>query len=298
MPAHYFAGVDVGGTNIKAVLLDSGGKKVKSFKIPSKAKNKKALVKKILRAIVSVSHGKRISAIGIALAGTLDRKKEFAEKTPNARLLNGVRIGKIAGKKFRVPVFLENDAKAAAFAESRMGAGRRAKRLLLLTLGTGIGSGIVINGKLLPGAIELGHTVIEPRGHRCGCGKKGCLEAMANARFIERTARELSRKNKTTLKKFDALSVQHAAEKGDYAASQTYRMLAENLGRGIKKICKKIKPDLIVLAGGIANAKMIYPIAKKKYSGKAKIVHTKLGDFCGAMGAALLAIHKGGRKCD
>ena len=120
---------------------------------------------------------------------------------------------------------------------------------------------------------------------------------MANARFIERTARALSRGRKTIMKKFDALSVQHAAEKGDAAAHQTYNEMAENLGIGLAKICGRINPDLIVLAGGISNAKMIYAPAMKKMkqlsakqnAGNVKILHTKIGYLAGAIGAALLA---------
>ncbi len=297
----YFVGLDIGGTNIKAVLLDKRKKQLRSLKMPTQAKKgKKKIIQNILGAIATVSEGKKTSAIGIAIAGTLDEKKLFLERSPNLRALERIKLKKTMQKKFRVPVFLENDAKAAAFAESRIGAGKKAKRLVMLTIGTGIGSGIVIDGKLFPGATELGHTIIDKNGYKCACGNKGCLEAMANAAFIERTAKELARSHKTILKKFDPISVQHAAEKSDFVGKQTYKKLAENLGIGLANISNIVNPDLIVLSGGISNAKMIYPILRKKMkqltvsqtAKQAKLVHTKLGDFCGAIGAAMIAMEQ------
>ncbi len=296
----YFVGLDIGGTNTKAILLNSQKKTVRSIKMPTKAKKSKKLLKSILEAIAVVSKGKKISAIGIALAGTLNEKKSFVERAANLHQLERIKIKKIVQKKFRVPTILENDAKAAAFAESRVGERKKAKRLVLLTLGTGIGSGIIIDGKLFSGATEAGHMTIDKHGYKCGCGNNGCLEAMANAAFIKKTAKQFASKHKTILKKFDPLSVQHAAEQHDKVAMQTYKQMAENLGIGLANICNIINPDLIVLAGGISNAKMIYPIATKKMKQLAvkqttehtKIVHTKLGDFCGAIGAALIAKEK------
>lgn len=309
----YFVGLDIGGTNTKAILLNSQKKQTRndflpaffrkrllnSLKMPTRAKDgKKKLVKRILNTISAVSEGKKINAIGIALAGTLDKKKELVERASNLKALEKIKLKKIVEKKFRVPSFLENDAKAAAFAESRVGKGKKAKRLVLLTLGTGIGSGIIIGRELFSGATEAGHMIIDKHGYKCGCGNFGCLEAMANAAFIKKTAKALARKHKTILKKFDPLSIQHAAEQHDWVAMQTYRQMAENLGIGLANICNIINPDLIVLAGGISNAKVIYPILRKKMKQLAvkqttkqtKIIHTKIGNFAGAIGAALIAM--------
>lgn len=301
----YFVGIDVGGTNIKAVLLDGNKKQLRALAMPTQVKKGKAkAAKNILEAASLVSEGKKISAIGLGLAGLVDAERGMLVSAPNLRALEKVKLKAIIKKKFRVPVIVENDANAAAYAESRIGAGTKCENLVLLTLGTGIGSGIIINRKLFVGAThsaaEIGHAIIDAHGYKCNCGNFGCLEAMANARFIERKAKELARKHKTTLKKFDPLSVQIAAQKGDFVARETYRQLAENLGIGLANICNFLNPDIIVLAGGIAKAKIIYPIAIKKMRQCAfrqstehvKVCQTRIGYFAGAVGAALLAMEK------
>jgi glucokinase len=212
-----------------------------------------------------------------------------------------IQIAKILQKKFRIPIIIENDAKAAAFAESKLCAeNKKIETLVLLTLGTGIGSGIVFNGKLFHGATELGHMIIEENNSKCGCGKCGCFETIANASFLSQTAKALEKKQKTGLKKFDGLSLQKAASKGNKNAKLAYKKMAENLGIGLANVCNMLNPDKIVLAGGLANEKTIFPIARKrmvslsirKNKEKCKLEKTKIGLFAGAIGAALLAMEK------
>lgn len=301
----YFVGLDVGGTNTKAVLLNERKKVLASIAMPTPTKKgKKAAVQNILKAIQAISKGKKIAAIGIGAAGAVDEKNSMLENAPNLRVMEKVPIKKIVAREFRVPVVVENDANTAALAESKLGAGKKAKIMVLLTLGTGLGSGIVVDGKLFVGsthaAAQFGHTIIDRNGYKCACGNNGCFEAMASAPFIKRRAKELARKRKTVLKKFDPISVEIAAKCGDAVAKQTYRELAENLGIGMANICNILNPDIIVLVGGIAKAKSIYPIAIKKMKQLAfkqstehvKVCQTKLGYFAGAIGAALVAMEK------
>ncbi len=301
-----FVGIDVGGTNIKAVLLDEKKKQTRSVTLPTQANSgKKAIAKNILRAATIVAAGKKVSAIGIALAGAVNAEKGMLVDAPNLREFEKFPIKRILQKRFRVPTVVENDANAAAFAESQIGCGKKSKILVLLTLGTGMGCGIIIGGKLFTGAThsaaEFGHTIIDSRGYKCKCGNFGCLEAMANARFLERKAKELIAKGKKSpLKRFDALSIQLAAEKGDAVAKLAYKEFAENLGIGLANICNIFNPDLIVLSGGIARAKTIFPVATKKMKQLAfrqnaehvKVCSAKAGYFAGATGAALLAMQK------
>lgn len=300
----YFVGLDIGGTNTKAVLLGSDKKQLAAKTIPTHAKNRKRALKNFISAIKNVSKGKKIRAIGIAIAGAVDEKKGMLVNAPNLRALEKLPIAKAVEKEFNVPALVENDANAAAFAESELGAGKKSKILVLLTLGTGIGSGIILSKKLFTGAThsgaEIGHMIIDKHGYKCACGNRGCFEAMANAAFIKRRAKELSRKRKTILKKFDPFSVQMAAAKGDPVARQTYKEFAENLGIGLANTCNIFNPDLIVLSGGISKAKIIYPTATKKMkqlafkqnSAHVKVLHSKAGYFAGAIGAALLAMRE------
>lgn len=294
----YFLGIDVGGTNIKAVLLNEKNTVIRSFKAPTQARKGKAkIIRNIETAALLLSVGKNISGIGIAIAGKQNKNHSTLLASPNIKCLAHAQLKKILSKKLKAKIVLENDAKAAAFAESKLGAGKHAKRLVLLTLGTGIGAGVVINEKLIPEATEFGHIVIDPKGYKCGCGKRGCLEAMANARFLELTARKLAKENKKKLKAFDPVSLQCEAECGNKIAIETYNQMAENLAVGIAIICKKVNPEIVVLAGGLSKAPMIFAPATKKLKellGKKspKIVKSKIGYFAGAIGAALLTMKK------
>ncbi len=291
-------GIDIGGSNIKFVLLQIKRNKEKGIKIlkkkriltPKKKSKIIEVLKRELKNFISEMKNSKIEGIGIAIASPLDKKGDLILEPPNIPCLKNCRLAKIFKKDFRdIPIISENDVNCFTLAEALIGAGKEAEIVFGITLGSGIGGGIVVNGKIYRGAFgsagEVGHTIIKFDGPKCKCGNLGCLEEYCSIRFFER--------KKTTPKQLEK-----RIEKGDKSALKIFKEYGKNLGIGLSNIINFLDPEIIVIGGGISKAhkfflaetkreiqkRVISPLSKKNV----KIRISKFRDFTGAVGAALL----------
>ncbi len=296
----YIIGLDIGGTKIAAGTVDSSGKIVKKITIPTEAgRGKKIILKNILTAASKVWLP-GVSAIGVAIAGQCDFRRGVFLFGPNfQKNFKNINIGKFLSKEFRVPVCLDNDARAFTLAESIYGAGRGYKNIVGLTLGTGIGGGIVINGNILRGknntAGEFGHMTIDAASpYRCSCGKAGHFEALASGTALVNFYKKLSGKN------LDAIKIEKKLIAGDGRAKKAFSLLSKYLGLGLASLTQLLDPEIIVLGGGFSNAPGLLSATLREFKKaviykslkKTKIIKAKLGRNAGIVGAALVARKK------
>jgi glucokinase len=310
----YIIGIDIGGTIIKGGLFSTEGRLVQVASIETQAYQGTEKALSNLLSLVNSLQEKRGSAIGMGVAGVLDIKKERLLQSPNLKNLENVNLKDFLVEAVQLPVYLENDANAAALGEKWAGAGREFENFLLITLGTGIGSGLVLRGNLWSGengkAGEFGHMIIEPGGVACACGKKGCLEAYSSGEAISRMAREelqggacSSLKNLSggDFEKIDAEMVYHAAQNGDTVAIEVYRLAARCLAVGIANVNNLLDIHHVILGGGVSKAfnlfapvlieevkKQVFHISQDRIA----IVPSQLGNEAGIYGAAYLALKK------
>lgn len=317
--SEFTAGVDIGGTHIKIVLLDSGGNLVAQGKIETDAgRGPGPALERLMQEVKSLLASRNIMqgemrALGIGAAGPLDTARGVVVQAPNLPGWEGTPINEILNRGLEIPVFLENDANLAAFGEHRLGAGRGSDSLICLTLGTGIGGGIIIDGEILSGALgagaEPGHITIEQGGARCACGNRGCLEAMASATAVARMAVETIQEGRGKIiselaggavERVDAETVHKAALKGDADAVEILEKAGRSLGVGIAAMINIFAPRTVVLGGGLMEAgRFILEPAKEEALGRAlksftqgiSIVPAMLGSSAGAIGAACYAGH-------
>lgn len=292
----YIIGVDVGGTNIKGVLIDQKGKVIeKIIKKTSQTKIREEIVL-FIEEIIEKSKIKRrkIKGIGIGFPGIIDKKRERIDVLPNIKKFRDNDIKKYLESKTGFKIRIENDSNCAVLAESILGIGKDYENVIGLSIGTGIGGGIVINKKIYTGnraAGEFGHLIIEENGRLCSCGNKGCLEEYISKKGIIKNAKQagLSEKGK------DLYELYELAKKGNKKALKVFRESGVYLGKGLAQITKVLDPEIIVINGGIANSgEFIFPYAEKEmkkrvfFKTDCKIKKGKLKDFAGAVGAACL----------
>ena len=310
----YIIGIDIGGTIIKGAVFSTEGRLVQASSIETQAyQGTEKALSNLLSLVNSLQEkGGRCSAIGIGVAGVLDAKKERLLQSPNLKNLENVNLKSFLAEAVQLPVYLENDANAAALGEQWAGAGRDIENFLLITLGTGIGSGLVLNGDLWTGengkAGEFGHMIVEQGGEPCACGKKGCLEAYSSGEAISRMAREAlqseacsSLKNLSggDLDHIDAEMVYHAAQNGDTVAIEVYRRAARYLAIGIANVNNLLDIHHVILGGGVSKAfnlfaaVLIEEVKKQVFhisQDRIVIVPSQLGSEAGIYGAAYLAL--------
>ncbi|OGD39461.1 hypothetical protein A3A25_02075 [Candidatus Azambacteria bacterium RIFCSPLOWO2_01_FULL_46_26] len=277
-------GVDVGGSKINAMLFDLRKNEIVRRQTIATPKKKKKLLNQLIQLIENVIAGvpkSRIAGIGLGIAGEIDFQKGILLNSPNLKFLNGTRPARTVEKYFKLKTGMDNDANCFALAEARLGAGRSFKNVVGITLGTGVGGGIVINGSLYHGAFgsagEVGWMILD--GTRT-------FEDLASEKFIKSISHE------------SPINLEAKARRGDKKALKVYETLGTNLGLGIANIVNVMDPELIILGGGLASAAGLFlPQARKmakKYiisplsRRKLKIVLAKLGKNAGAVGAALL----------
>ena len=271
--ARFCIGIDLGGTFIKAALLDDALTPAAQHSAPTPTDGgadavidamAEAAETLLARAGVAKTD---VAGVGIGSPGPLDLDAGVVIGMPNIPGFENVPIRDRLARLIERPAVLENDANAAALGEFLVGSGRDGRDMVLLTLGTGIGSGIVIDGKLLHGAhgmgAEVGHMIIDAGGRPCGCGQRGCLERYASAthlaaharRLIEEDGRESALATLLSEKgSFDARDVQHAAGEGDRLAKEVWAEAVECLAVACVNLARVLDPELIVLGGGMAKA--------------------------------------------
>ena len=245
----YVVGVDLGGTNIKAGLVRNG-KILSKVSIKTQAnKGEKAVINNIIKAINSVKTNK-VKAVGIGSPGPLNYKTGVILKTPNLPFRN-THLKTILQKRLKLKVKIDNDAKCFVLSEALYGAGKGYNTVVGLTLGTGVGGGIVINKKIFHGRLnagEYGHATINFDGYKSRCGNNGCLETYVSARGILRKAGLKGIRIKSPLELYES------ANRGNKKAIETFEEIGFYLGVGVTNIILSFDPDVVVLGGDISNS--------------------------------------------
>jgi len=272
MADKFYIGVDLGGTNIKAGVVAEDATVLCKTSTPTEAdRGAGHIIDKICRVIETLRADCRldpasIGGVGIGTPGTLDIRAGMVHLAPNMPLWRNVPVVDLVSKKTALKVVLENDANAAAFGEFWAGAGRGVSSLVMVTLGTGIGAGIIANGRLIHGdtdcAAELGHMIIEINGRQCACGNLGCLESYASAVSLVRRFQEaVAAGDDSSLaaavragRPIEARDVCDAALAGDPLANRIFRETGVYLGIGIINILHMINPARVLISGGLIKA--------------------------------------------
>ncbi|MCX5687660.1 MAG: ROK family protein [Candidatus Omnitrophica bacterium] len=294
----YTIGIDFGATFVKMGLVDDFGKvyfrrKIETVLSASRASLIDAIICNI-RDIIEIS-GKSVSGIGIGVPGPVDSKKGVVHYFPNIKGWEGVRLKSILEKKLGLRVELDNDVNAMTLGEFVFGAGKNCNNLVCLTLGTGVGGGIIIDGKLYRGgsmcAGEIGHMPINETGPKCNCGGIACLERyIGNKYILERAKKTFG--NNVTLEALTSL-----AKFGNKKAITIWSDVAQKLSVALTEVINLLNPDKIVIGGGVGKAgelilsplrKQIKVRAMKDQAVHVKIIAAKLGADAGIIGASLL----------
>jgi glucokinase len=286
-------GVDLGGTKILAGAIDVEGQVLERNEVPTPTSSQEELLQGIAAAIEPLA-GDGVGAIGLGIPSVLDRRTGRALGSINIPLTD-FSLNDLLGERFGVPIAVENDANVAALAEWRLGAGKGAENLVLLTLGTGVGGGVIMDGALYRGWAELGHTVVVADGPPCQgtCTGRGHLEAVASGSAADRAAEKLWGEGA------NAELLVGRAEEGDPAALEALAGIGHLLGAAIGSFINIFAPELTIVGGGfgIAASDYLFPsayeIAKREALEPARagirIVKAELGSDAGLIGAGLLA---------
>jgi len=304
----YYIAVDIGGTQLRAALYPEGEQKAVSQKrIPTQARDQSA-VDRLLELIKTVlpAHGK-VKAIGMAAPGPLNPKTGILYAAPNIPGWVNLPLAQIVQDRFKIPTLLGNDANLAAMGEWKFGAGRGYQHLLYMTVSTGIGGGVIEDGKLLLGykglAAEIGHITVDPSGPLCGCGQRGHLEALASGTAIARYVTEqLARGVPSSMAELSTVSardVSLAAEQGDPLAREALARAGGYLGRAIADFLHLLNPQIVIIGGGVSRsgkylldplreAIAAYVISPEYLHGLV-VTTASLGDDAGLLGALALA---------
>ncbi|GHJ29006.1 MULTISPECIES: ROK family glucokinase [Streptomyces] len=305
-------GVDIGGTKIAAGVVDEEGTILETSKV-STPRTPEGVVDAIADAVRIVSEGHDIEAVGIGAAGYVDDKRATVLFAPNINWRHEALKDKVE-QRVGLPVVVENDANAAAWGEYRFGAGVGHDDVVCITLGTGLGGGIIIGGKLHRGrfgvAAEFGHIRVVPDGLLCGCGSQGCWEQYASGRALVRYARQRAAatpENATVLlglgdgtpEGIEGKHISDAARQGDPVAIDSFRELARWAGAGLADLASLFDPSAFIVGGGVSDEGdlVLEPIRKSfrrwlvgnQWRPHAQVLAAQLGGKAGLVGAADLA---------
>jgi len=313
----YYAGIDLGGTFIKCGIVDGEGKLLIKDKIPTGSErpyNEIAADMANLALTLAKKAEVSLEAVGIGSPGTVDSAKGVIVYSNNIKWEN-VPLAKAVGEVVKLPVYITNDANAAALGESFAGAGKNLKNLVFVTLGTGVGGGIIIDGKLYEGGYsagaEIGHTLIKMNGEKCTCGRRGCLEAYASATALIKQSKAAMEKCPDSVmwricggvsENVDGKTAFDGMRAGDKAATKVVKTYVRYLAEGITNLCNIFRPDAVILGGGICaeGDTLLKPVKRSvnrnifggvRYA-PVKIFTAKLGNDAGVLGAARLAMTK------
>ncbi len=294
-----YAGFDLGGTNLKYGLTDSAGKIIFSSKTatPPSIKQLLELLEK-LWSDLKRKETRKIAAIGFGFPGIFSLDQQRILQSPNYAELDNFDLLPALSEFIKVPFWVNNDANMAAFGEYKCGAGQGAHSLIFLTIGTGLGAGIILDGKLWRGkcgfAGELGHVTVNPEGEKCNCGGQGCLETEVSAPKIVRNYNVIRKKDE----EISGEEVFARAKKGEMAARQAFAQAGRFLGIGLGIAMNLLNPDKILLGGAVMSAgdlllsPAIEEVKKRAYKASyqcCKIEKASLGNKAGFLGAALWA---------
>lgn len=301
---------DLGGTNLRMAAIDRDGRILYRTKRPTP---RGASAERIVRAIVESadecrrhSEGFEIKAISAAVPATVEAEKGLIVTAPNLPALNDFRINEALEKISGLEAVLENDANAAAIGENWLGASKDVRNSIFVTLGTGIGGGIITDGRILRGASgmagEIGHLSVESNGRACPCGSRGCVEQYASAPAVVRLTGELAAQFPASVlrnnERLTALDVFQAGTGGDPLALEVFRQMGFYLGVAVTSLINVLNPELVVIGGGASEGwdlfmpRLLETIGERAYGGQKErvtILRARLGDDAGILGAARLA---------
>jgi glucokinase len=302
---------DLGGTNLRMAAVDANGKILHRLKAETpKAESAQEVLQAILEAAgkcrIAVKKMGEIKALAAAVPAIINAEQGIILKAPNVPALDGFRFGQAVSNKLDLPVILENDANAAAIGEQVFGAARGFQNAIAVTLGTGVGGGIIINGKVVRGADgtagEIGHICVEPFGAPCGCGSRGCVEQYSSATAIIRLVRKLENQYPDSVlqnaSQLTSVDVYEAGINGDELALEVFRQMGFYLGVALADLVNVLNPDVIVIGGGASAGwdlfvphvrEQIHKRAFREPAERVKIVRARLGDDAGILGAASVA---------
>jgi glucokinase len=294
-----YAGFDLGGTSLKYGVIDTDGRvlQTETVNTPEQVEELFSLLETIWDTLQNINH-KNIKAAGFGFPGIFNASERRIIQSPNCPQIDGHPLVPSLEKFIDVPFFLNNEANYAAYGEHKIGAGKGVQSFVLLTIGTGIGTGIILNGQLWQGACgfagELGHVTLNPTGDLCRCGNRGCLETEVSSQKIVDTYRKF----RDSEEKLAAEEIALRAVNGDEAALQTYSQMGSFLGLGLSILINLLNPEKILLGGGIMESgKYLLPAALEEAKLRSftasyeccQIEQTKLGNKAGFIGAALWA---------
>ena len=263
----YAVGIDIGGTKIGGALVDQAGNIIRETRVPTPAQDSDAITDAVVQLIQELSEGVEVLAVGVAAAGFVDAERSNVVYAPNLSWRNEPLKAKIQAK-VSLPVFIENDANAAGWAEYKFGAGAGSKHVVMLTIGTGVGGAIIVDGKLLRGgfglAAELGHVPLNGGDRACGCGQVGCIEPYGSGTSLLKAARALASSGEA--KGFRLAQLEE--ENGELTGAQVYQAIVEQdagalellsnlgtaLGKTVAGICAVLDPEVVIIGGGVSAA--------------------------------------------
>jgi len=307
-------GIDVGGTKVLGGVVDESGKVLTTARKDTPRQGGSALTQTIADVAKELLEQHSVSSVGVSAAGFVSSDRKTMLATPNIADWNGVDLDGQLTKLIGLPVVIENDANAAAWGEAKFGAGKNQDHMMMLTVGTGIGGGIVVNGALYRGAYgiaaEFGHMRVVPEGHICGCGARGCFEQYASGNALLRHAREainastegarnLLSRGDGTVAGLTGQAITDAARDGDPVALAAFNTTGQWLGAGIASLAVLLDPACVVIGGGVIDAGEILLKPTREslernmpFAGKhpyPQIIAAQLGNEAGLVGVADLA---------
>ncbi len=308
----YSIGIDIGGTKIAGALVDETGAIVRETRVPTPVEDRSALVDAVVEVVNDLKTGHEVLGAGVAMAGFIDAAQSSVIYGTNFGWKNYPLKTEIEAK-LDIPVIIENDANAAAWAEYRFGAGQGHQHMVMLTLGTGVGGAVIVDGRMLRGGFgvagELGHMRVVPNGVECGCGQFGCIESYASGTALVRTARELVASGDPA----GARLAELAASAGELTGVQVYEAIVEGdpgarklladvgswTGQAIASLSAILDPEIVVIGGGVSAAgELLLGSIREAYRKhmpaagfrpELKIVTAEFVNDAGVVGAADLA---------
>jgi glucokinase len=309
-------GVDVGGTKVLAGVVDEKGIILAKSRRPTPSNSPTETADAIAAAVSEFRRDYEVEAVGIGAAGWIDETRSLVRFAPNLAWRDEP-LRDIVEARINLPVVVENDANAAAWGEYAFGAGRGQSHLILITVGTGIGCGIILDGRLYRGRYgiggEPGHVRVVPDGRRCGCGNRGCWEQYCSGRALEREAREIVAASAVAgagllervdgdLNKISGPVVTSAALDGDPVALECFDVVGAWLGQGLADLAASFDPGAFVIGGGVSEAgDLLLEPARRAYEATltgrghrpwATLVIAELSELAGLVGAADLARYR------
>jgi glucokinase len=306
-------GVDVGGTKILAGVVNEDGTVAATTRRVTPSTDPEKIQEAITDVVRDLAEGRDVEAVGLAAAGLVDAERSTVLFAPNLAWRREP-LREAVEKRCGLPVVVENDANAAAWGEARFGAGRGESYVVMLTVGTGLGGGIVVDSRMYRGrngiAAEFGHMTVEEGGRRCGCGSRGCWERYASGTALVREAQELAAVSPATAVRLLELAggqsqqitgkdITRAALEGDEAALECFSVIGMWLGHGMAALAAAFDPGMFVLGGGVAEAGDVLrtPTARAleerltapSYRPWPRVAIAELSTVAGIVGAADLA---------